>query len=244
MRPLRRVLLLVAVSAVAAWGRRKQEPVEEEAVPETDGLIGILAHAVFEYFDQPKYHVAVFLTLGYRYDEDTAVYVVASLCNWLYGVLVLWGFATYSRSRMLVLVALTFPIGPSIVLIFLGALAGLQLLFVARPMASVAALWVLFFLPSQLAQRLGLWLGLDADRDGDVDVLDVLDFFAETRLGVLLRLRGVHTYLNAPHHNPFDHVIARLDRIDSKIDGGRPAEVVAARTPARQEERTVPPAST
>jgi len=38
---------------------------------------------------------------------------------------------------MLVFVALTFPVGPSIVLILLGLLAGLQLCFVTNPSASV-----------------------------------------------------------------------------------------------------------
>ena len=87
--------------------------------------------------------------------------MVASLCNWLYGVFVLWGFAKFSRSRMLVFVALTFPVGPSIVLILLGLLAGLQLCFVTNPSVSVGTIWVLFFLPSQLAQRIGIYLGLD-----------------------------------------------------------------------------------
>ena len=70
--------------------------------------------------------------------------MVASLCNWLYGCFVLWGFAKFSRSRMLVFVALTFPVGPSIVLILLGLLAGLQLCFVTNPSASVGMIWVLF----------------------------------------------------------------------------------------------------
>ena len=48
-------------------------------------------------------------------------------------IFVLWGFAKFSRSRMLVFVALTFPVGPSIVLILLGLLAGLQLCFVTNP---------------------------------------------------------------------------------------------------------------
>ncbi len=217
-RPLRLILVACALACAAAWRPgRKRADAEEDKVPDTDGLIGLLAHTIYQYFDRPKYHVSVYLTLGYRYDEDTAVYLVASLCNWLYGVFVLWGFAKFSRSRMLVFVALTFPVGPSIVLILLGLLAGLQLCFITNPSASVGTIWVLFFLPSQLAQRIGIYLGLDKDKDGDVDILDLLDCVARTPVGRVLRLNHVHSYLNAPRHNPFDDLVRRLDRIDSKV---------------------------
>lgn len=93
-RPLRRLLLACAVVVYAtAWRSGGHADAAEGKVPDTDGLIGLLAHSIFEYFDCSKYHVSVYLTLGYRYDEDTAVYLVASLCNWLYGVFVLRGSA-------------------------------------------------------------------------------------------------------------------------------------------------------
>ena len=116
---------------------------------------------------------------------------------------------------MLIFTAATFPVGPSIVLILLGALLGLQLCFITNPSASVGTIWVLFFLPSQLAQRIGIYLGFDQDKDGDVDILDLLDCVARTAPGKILRLNAVHSYLNEPRHNPFDDLVRRLDRIDS-----------------------------
>ncbi|CAH0374110.1 unnamed protein product [Pelagomonas calceolata] len=58
---------------------------------------------------------------------------------------------------------------------------------------------------------------LDKDKDGDVDILDLLDCVARTPVGRVLRLNHVHSYLNAPRHNPFDDLVRRLDRIDSKV---------------------------
>ena len=60
---------------------------------------------------------------------------------------------------------------------------------------------------------------MDKDKDGDVDILDLLDYVARTPVGRVLRLHHVHTYLNAPRHNPFDDLVRRLDRIDSKVSG-------------------------
>ena len=65
---------------------------------------------------------------------------------------------------------------------------------------------------------------MDKDKDGDVDILDLLDCVARTPVGRVLRLNHVHSYLNAPRHNPFDDLVRRLDRIDSKVSapaGGR-----------------------
>ncbi len=58
---------------------------------------------------------------------------------------------------------------------------------------------------------------MDKDKDGDVDILDLLDCVARTPVGRVLRLNHVHGYLNAPRHNPFDDLVRRLDRIDSKV---------------------------
>ena len=64
-RPLRRLLFACALLCAAAWRPgRKRADAEEDKVPDTDGLIGLLAHTIYQYFDRPKYHVSVYLTLG------------------------------------------------------------------------------------------------------------------------------------------------------------------------------------
>ena len=64
-RALRRLLLTSAILCCAAWRPgRKRADAEEDKVPDTDGLIGLLAHTIYQYFDRPKYHVSVYLTFG------------------------------------------------------------------------------------------------------------------------------------------------------------------------------------
>ena len=65
-RPLRRLLpFACALVCATAWRPgRKRADAEEDKVPDTDGLIGLLAHTIYQYFDRPKYHVSVYLTLG------------------------------------------------------------------------------------------------------------------------------------------------------------------------------------
>mmetsp|Transcript_13825 Transcript_13825/g.42841 ORF Transcript_13825/g.42841 Transcript_13825/m.42841 type:complete len:286 (-) Transcript_13825:184-1041(-) len=223
---MRRTTILLAaalVHAAAAFpGQRtlghifRRKPPPKDELPETEGLIGLLGSAIYEYVDTPSIHLTAYLTLGIRYNERSALYVVSTLCNWLYGCAVFWGFVVFPRGRMLAMTALTFPVGPSIVLVLLGGVAGINVAFATRPMASVALLWILWFLPSKIAQKLGLYMGLDADGDGDVDVLDVLAALAATRVGAALRLQALHVFLNRPRPHPFAELFERLDRLEAE----------------------------
>ena len=76
---------------------------------------------------------------------------------------------------------------------------------------------VLFFLTSQMAQALGMYLGLDSDNDGDVDFLDLLHWMASTRVGRFLGMPVLYKMLNRLSCDPFHEIHKRLDRIIERI---------------------------
>ena len=77
---------------------------------------------------------------------------------------------------MLIITLLTLYLGPAIVLIVIGLFGASIAAFAVYPVHSVLFPWTWFFLTSQIAQALGKYLGLDRDKDGDVDMLDFVFF--------------------------------------------------------------------
>lgn len=216
------LLLLLATVQVGAWPRRQQKnsPAEdsaivEQAAPEATGLIGLLATALFEFLDRPKYRFYLWATFGVSLDERSTVAGVTLLCNFLYVVIVLSLVLVVPRAHWLVGTAATFFVGPAVVLAILGCIVGSLVVFALYPMTSVAAVWLACFLQSRLFQQIGLRLELDVDHDGDVDSMDIVKALAKTRLGRRLKLDAIHQFLNTVQAKTTQ---ARLETIESKID--------------------------
>ena len=65
---------------------------------------------------------------------------------------------------------------------------------------------------------IGRQLGLDQDKDGDVDMLDLLYFLANTRAGKHIGLQNLHDRLNRLSQDPFQAIHRRLDQIKERMD--------------------------
>ena len=179
-------------------------------------LVDKIGKAIYQKLNSPKYKFYLFMTVG-TLSEEVAILVVSSICNVLYGLSILFGFLYFPRNRMLIITALTLYIGPAIVLFFIGALALMIASFALYPIQSVVAVWVWFFLTSHLAQSLGKQLGLDSDRDGGVDVLDLLHYLGNSKVGKQLRLDKLHTYLSTVSLDPFQDIKDKLDQVAEMI---------------------------
>jgi hypothetical protein len=189
-------------------------------------LVEIIGQMVYEKFDAPKYRVVLYLTTGLQLDKQATVALVSTLCNVLYCLLILGGFlgcgplGVLGRQRMLAFTVLSLYVGPALVLIFLAAGGGVLALFALFPMSSVVAITICFFLTSTVANRVGVALGLDQDKDGDVDFADVVKWAALRPWGRALRLDLLHAVLNhvLNERSAMEQALAKLERIDRKLD--------------------------
>ena len=119
---------------------------------------------------------------------------------------------------MLIWTLATLYIGPAFILLFIGAHVALLVAFAMYPITSVLCIWMWFFLTSQFAQLIGKHLGLDQDKDGDVDVMDLIHYLSQTKLGKYIGLETLHDKLNKMSMDPFQAIHNRLDRIQKKMD--------------------------
>ena len=122
------------------------------------------------------------------------------------------------RSAMLVITAITFPIGPALVFLVLGSIVFACAAAAAFPRTSVFCLWLFFFLKTSLFQAVALRLQLDVDHDGDVDAFDILHGIASTRIGTLLRLHQLPAFLNDLSTDDSDRILAKVNEIQTKLD--------------------------
>jgi hypothetical protein len=208
----------------APFGRKKEEAQggahEEEQI--TDDIPGVpwlvewLGKELYGAVNRPKYKFYLYMTVGKLPDEKSTVIFLSTLCNILYGVSVVAGFLLLPRNFMLLFTATTLYVGPALVLILLGLTGGVIAAFALYPVLSVSAVWMWFFLTSQLFQSIGKRYGLDRDRDGDVDALDVLYFVAQTKWGAAVGLQKLHAVLNDACTDPFREIHRRLDVIASQ----------------------------
>ena len=86
------------------------------------------------------------------------------------------------------------------------------------PVTSVLCVWLWFFLTSQCAQVIGKYFGLDQDKDGDVDVMDLIYYLSRTKVGKHIGLEILHDKLNNMSMDPFQAIHNRLDLIQKKMD--------------------------
>jgi tetrahydromethanopterin S-methyltransferase subunit G len=120
---------------------------------------------------------------------------------------------------MLVCTLLTLFVGPALVFVILGSAILVLAAFAVYPIISVMVIWLGFFFTSQLAQAIGRKLGLDKDKDGDVDFLDVLHYAAySTQWGKSIGLPKLYKMLNDSTMDPFREIHRRLDEIQHNMD--------------------------
>lgn len=148
--------------------------------------------------------------------EDATIVFLNALCNLLYGISIFVGFLLFPRGYMLVVSLLTLFIGPAVILVAIGVSAGVLVAFTTYPVVSVLVMWTFFFLTSKIAQVLGRKCGLDHDGDGDVDLLDLLHWLAQTRVGRALDLAEVHAMFNDSSLEPLREINRKLLDIQSE----------------------------
>jgi hypothetical protein len=217
------LLLLLSVLLAAEAGRRKKETVEQflndegEEVPEVHWLVELIGKEIYSIVSHRKYKFYIYMIVGKLPDEHSAILLLSTLCNVLYGMFVVVGFLFLPRGFMLFGTLATLYFGPAMVLILLGSIGVAFAAFALYPITSVVGVWCFFFLISPLAQTIGRKLGLDHDKDGDVDFLDILHLVSETRWGKAIGLHKFHDMLNEATRDPFQEIHRRLDEIHASI---------------------------
>ena len=224
-------LVLLGACATTALAKKKKEEepdVGTEGLPGDAGdLVDFLGVYVFEALNTPKYRFYVYMMTGYALNKQGTIAFISTTCNVLYGYWILKGFlgsgplGSLPRTRMLLFTLLTLYVGPAMVLLVLGAAGAIVGCFAFYPMRSVMAMWSYFFLTSKAWHALGVRLGLDQDKDGDVDLSDVIKWASMRPWGRALRLHVLHAALNHDD-NPIETILRKLDRLDSKLDVASP----------------------
>jgi hypothetical protein len=92
--------------------------------------------------------------------------------------------------------ALVVILGPNVVGLFLWVFGTMIDVSIKFPIYVIVFLYVVKLFSSTLFQRCLVCLGLDADDDGDVDVLDVVGAIGQTSCGKALRMDRLHSYLH------------------------------------------------
>jgi hypothetical protein len=210
------LFLLCSCIAVVEGGKKSKNSSTEDVrgdVPSVHYLVEMIGKEMYSYVNRPKYKFYIYMSVGSLPDEQSTIVLLSTVCNVLYGVTILAGFMLLPRNQMLVLTFFTVFVGPAIILVLLATAAVSLAAFAIYPVYSVVALWLWFFLTSQVAQSLGRHWGLDADQDGDVDLLDFLQYFAKTQIGQRIGLQGLHDRLNDATMDPFQVIHQRLDQL-------------------------------
>ncbi|KAL1525000.1 hypothetical protein AB1Y20_019876 [Prymnesium parvum] len=228
------LLVLAAHCARAgAWPRKADRPadppppprpaalellplLEEEADAAERTIVGRVGRALFESLNSPRCRF-VYRLLGLSLEEHAAVFAVRTFCNLAYCLVVLCGFLLFDQHKMIAITLITLPVGPTIVLGLVAALVGTLVAFAFFPITSVAAMLCWFVITSRACQSLGLYLGLDKDEDGDVDLLDLLAEIARTRVGTKLGLSHLHAWLNKPT-DPLKLIEQKLESLERKLE--------------------------
>jgi hypothetical protein len=186
---------------------------DETDLPDVHWLVEYIGKEIFKVVKRPKYKFYIFMTIGTLPEEQSTIALLNTLCNVLYGTLVWLGFMWFPRTFMLLVTLVTLTIGPALVLILLGTI-GLALAACALyPVTTVACLWVFFFCTSHFAQAIGRNMGLDGNRDGEVDFLDFLHQLSESRWGGALGLRTLYNVLKDANRNQLQEIHRKLDQI-------------------------------
>ena len=190
----------------------------EDDIPEVHYLFELIGREMYAYVNCPKYRFYIYM-MGYSLpDERTTIIALSTLSNVLYGCSVLIGFIVFPRGQMLIWTLVTLYIGPAFILLFIGAHIALLVAFAMYPVTSVLCIWLWFFCTSQIAQQIGKYWGLDQDKDGDVDVMDLIHYLSQTKLGRYIGLETLHDKLNKMSMDPFQAIHNRLDLIQKKMD--------------------------
>lgn len=195
--------------------KNKSEDAEESKldIPKVHFLVDMIGKQLYALVDNRKYKFYIYMTVGTLPSEESTIALLSTLCNVLYGCFVLLGFLFLRREYMLLFTLLTLYIGPAIILILIGTVALAIVAFAIYPVRSVLLIWLWFFVTSQLAQAIGKHLGLDSDKDGDVDMLDLIHWAASKRWGKFLGFPKLYKVLNQLTRDPFQEINQRLDTL-------------------------------
>lgn len=219
-------VLLCAIS-LFTYAEAKRKPKQdidvpsatvEDGIPEVHYLFELIGREMYAFVNCPKYRFYIYM-MGYSLpDERTTIVALSTLSNVLYGCSILIGFIVFPRGQMLIWTLFTLYVGPAFILLFIGAHVALLVAFAMYPVTSVLCVWLWFFLTSQCAQVIGKYFGLDQDKDGDVDVMDLIYYLSRTKVGKHIGLEILHDKLNNMSMDPFQAIHNRLDLIQKKMD--------------------------
>lgn len=158
-----------------------------------NGLVKVAGH--YLYLSLDGYHFYFKFFLGVDIDEQGTIVALSVVCNVVYCTLMLIGFSSLPREFMIKVGLLTILIGPAVVLLLLAFLGATIVCMALYPGYFVLLIWIIDFVKGELVQRVGKYLGLDQDNDGDVDLEDIFLFFANSSLGRSLGLKEVHAHV-------------------------------------------------
>ena len=186
------------------FSRRKERPVPTKR----DDQVAYLCRGVFELLERYRFSVTLKV-------EDTIGFM-SPACNLGYCLCVLWSFLFLPRGTALALTMVTLPVGPVLVFCLLTLLAAAVFAFARRPMASVGVLWVCALAKTKLFRALASYLNLDGGED--VDLLDILEVFANSRTGQFLKLGNLYSALKAKAAKPVVTMIStKITILDRKV---------------------------
>jgi len=221
---MRRALMLALVLAMNVEAlKRKKALVSDVTIAADDAKIHVgylqelVSKEMYQVINTPSYRFCLYMSLGFVPKEADFVAFVSTLCNVLYVCMTLVGFLLLPQDTMLIITVLTFAVGPALVLVMLGAIMAFLALSALYPMVMTTFLCTGFLFSSRLFQVVGKYLGLDQDKDGDVDWLDLVAWASRKPVGQALRLNVLHKVFNTRRNATPEHILERLDQLESKI---------------------------
>jgi hypothetical protein len=206
-------MLCTAMMLACALAKNVKEPEPEVEVPKVSGplaaltfgnfIVELVGHYVYLVLKEAiAEHFYFRFIMGAKLDEDTTIFCLSVTCNIVYCVLVMIGFATLPREFMLKLGAITFVIGPALVLVLIAFSAVVFYCMAFYPLVIMLFCWITTLVKGPAFQAIGKRLGLDIDGDGQIDSLDVVKFFASTTVGRLMDGEVLHRSLAKRKQQP------------------------------------------
>jgi hypothetical protein len=180
-------MLLVLVGTTEAFFSSKSSARDVEELPPTVARdptpweilmdpISFVGHIVYEKIG--GINRVLRWTTGKQISEYTLILLLRISCNTLYLVTIIAGFMVLPKNVMIFIGIMTSVIGPLIALVIIGVFFGTVALFIYAPVTCMNAICLSVWLGGPMGQRILKSMGLDKDKDGDVDMIDILRIMA------------------------------------------------------------------